>query len=82
MDRDRWGDTHKTEQEKKIHRKGSKDRDGDSRSSRETQIQINKKWRNMGVGHHGPAETNLTREHEVAVWIPGLAQRVKNLVLP
>ena len=30
----------------------------------------------------GAAETNLARNHEVAGSIPGLAQRVKDLVLP
>ena len=32
--------------------------------------------------HCGPAETNLTRNHEVASSIPGLAQQVKDLALP
>ena len=35
----------------------------------------------MGSSHHGAAETNQTRNHEVAGLIPGLAQWVKDLVL-
>ena len=31
--------------------------------------------------HRGAAETNLTRNHEVAGWIPGLTEWVKDLVL-
>ena len=31
--------------------------------------------------HCGAAETNLTRNHEVVGLIPGLTQRVKDLVL-
>ena len=32
--------------------------------------------------HRGAVETNLTRNHEVAGSIPGLAPRVKDLALP
>ena len=32
--------------------------------------------------HHGTAETNLTRSHEVLRLIPGLARWVKYLVSP
>ena len=35
-----------------------------------------------GSSHHGVAETNPTRNHEVMVSIPGLAQLVKDPVLP
>ena len=35
-----------------------------------------------GSSCRGAAESNLTRNHEVVGWIPGLAQWVKDLVLP
>ena len=35
----------------------------------------------VGNLHLGTAETNLTRNQELADWIPGLAQWVKDLVL-
>ena len=36
----------------------------------------------LGSSRHGVAEPNPTRNHEVAGSIPGLTQRVKDLVLP
>ena len=38
--------------------------------------------RDSGSSHHGTEETNPTRNHEVVGLIPGLAQWVKDLVLP
>ena len=35
-----------------------------------------------GSPRHGTAETNLTRNHEVSGWIPGLARWVKDLAMP
>ena len=35
-----------------------------------------------GSSHWGTVEMNLTRNHEVVAWIPGLAQWVKDLALP
>ena len=37
---------------------------------------------NLGSSHHGTAETNPTRNHEVLGSIPALAQWVKDLMLP
>ena len=48
-------------------------------------IQKKKKKKNFQENrssHCGAAETNLTRNHEVLGLIPGLAQWVKDLVLP
>ena len=38
--------------------------------------------RHYWSSHHGSVEMNLTSIHEDAVLIPGLAQWVKDLVLP
>ena len=45
-------------------------------------IRILKKYLHSRSSHHGAAETNLTRNHDVAGLIPGLAQVVKYLALP
>ena len=39
------------------------------------------KQKKPGSSHHGTAETNPTRNHEVAGSIPGLTQWVKDLVV-
>ena len=43
---------------------------------------VKKKQKTFRSSRHGAAEMNLTRNHEVAGLIPGLAQCVKDLVLP
>ena len=40
-----------------------------------------KEIENFGVSHHGAAEMNLTRNHEVVGSIPGLTQWVKDPAL-
>ena len=42
---------------------------------------FSRKRRNRN-SHHGAAEMNQTRNHEVEVSIPGLAQQAKDLALP
>ena len=41
-----------------------------------------KRKENIGSSRHGTAETNPTKNHEVAVSIPGLAHWVNDLALP
>ena len=43
--------------------------------------QMQPKKQNFGSSHHGEAETNPTRNHEVVGSIPGLDQWVKDPVL-